>query len=113
MLMLVVMLVVMRSLRWSLVIAATRHSVWLGWIVVVWLWALRKMRLWGSIRTHWHHYARISNLLPSEPDYFAAYCVGAVAGHTSVDRIGLGSYTRVVVLDESSAAPSLELPDQG
>lgn len=59
--MLMLVLMVVRPLWRRLAIAIARYSMRLGRIIVVWLWALRVMRLGGSVCSHWYHYRRISD----------------------------------------------------
>lgn len=54
------LLMVVWSMQRRLTVAVAGDPMWLRWIVVVWLGALRVMRLWGSIRPHWHHWSYIS-----------------------------------------------------
>ena len=107
------LLMVVRSMRRWLTVAVAGDPMRLRWIVVMWLGALRVMRLWRSVRPHWHHWSRISSLFETLSQRFLAYCVEVVAVHTLVDQIGSDSCTSVVVLDVSFDASSLELLSLG
>ena len=54
------LLMVVRSMGRWLTIAVAGDPMRLRWIIVVWLGALRVMRLRGSVRPHWHHWSRFS-----------------------------------------------------